>query len=313
MTSNATLPGKAEIVKFEELLNVGPTRTPSFLGCRYQTYAEYKNDKRIKKKRRVAPDVIMFSIQAHSLLSKATLNKLYEERGLHELGSYDISPGITEDFSEYTGYGATYLPALIGRKYNTYSEYTNGRQEIPFYVAYSIQAHMLLPFVKLRKLANKRLEKNSFAKMNKKRFKAVEKKLGIVFVNDAHKALGITKEEYEAYKEGKVEVPLQMELTLRVLADAQPRRLFDEEGNLNRSLKSISGEFIDEIQVEGRISDAGMANLLCVTTTKLGAMKKEKKLNKHVRSCLFALSALSKQNLLKIKQIIEQDFLIGFV
>jgi hypothetical protein len=199
--------GKQEIEDYEALINLYSRKASDFLGCKYTTYSEYKNNRRPEDKLRPAPDHVLYNIQALTMLRDSQRNKLKKERALLDIDKLEISQEIMQVFEDHLGLGATYCAQFLGRKYTTYSEYKNGRQIIPVHIAFSIEAHMLLSRSQLRELITERLDFDKLTKLGFKRIKAIEKYIKRMPKYSFRVLIGCSKEDYISYKNREEVLP----------------------------------------------------------------------------------------------------------
>lgn len=295
--------GTEQIEQFEEFIGLGPTQAAKFLGCKYTTYAEYKNDRRPKEKQRPAPDCILFSIEAHTLLTKPQLKRLKNDRALIEIGDVEYSQDLIQVFEDYTSLGPTYAAQLLGRKYNTYSEYKNGRQSaIPSYIAYSIQALMLLSRSQLRQSIKERLDHDKLLKMGRLKTKELEARFSKIDRRDMPVLLGCAANDYEAYRAAEDVMPDRISdccTALINLSEKTAKEVVEDRTEGEGSTVPAPQDLAD-LQKELKYSNKVGAELFIVDLKRYSALKKGKELPDDVASLLYALTSLPKAKILAI-------------
>lgn len=160
--------GKEELEAFEANLEVDARNAAKILGVAYTTYLEYKNDRRATEKRRLAPQVLLFSAEALQLLPEAIRESIVNFRLDEEVeAEKSMNSKLIKQFEEHIQ-SKLGLPdrgliesahKLLGRKYNTYNEYKNEKQALPLYVKNSIITHMYLEDATLVELMAERTDR----------------------------------------------------------------------------------------------------------------------------------------------------------
>lgn len=296
--------GKDQIEEFEGLIGIGPTKVAVFLGCKWSTYVEYKNDRRPEKKQRPAPDHVLYSIEAHTALSSAQRKKLIAERALLDNDALEFTGDLIKAFEKNLGLGPTYCAELLGRPYTTYSEYKNGRQKIPVHIAFSIEAHLLLPRSELRKLMDQRLNLVKLGNLTKNRIKALEKKFKDPDESYIRLLLGCSLDKYKAYKAGEEAMPYRSTDTVDVMLQLAAKKLqamiTDRvEGDLETvPVVSDLQEFQDRLEL-----DAGnTSELFSVSKPGYAKWLKSEELPEDVSTLLYVLNQISDK---KVKEMVE--------